>query len=235
MYEGMLGALGELKDDSMRVAKIGASVFVGAAAAKVVVGLVDSFVSTMEDPADKDKKVLDPTSATYKYVTPLLPAVVGVVLVNQLGNRYPEYSLGAAAGMFAYTLGALLQRNVGVASDVKADDRIGPRLSPFSQEKAYGALGAPDNYDSSLLAGLGQARYGGVQVPNYSISRYLNGAPTQIQSLMGAPTQIQALMGAPTQIQSLQGAPTQIQSLSGAPTQVQTASPAAMSAAATLV
>jgi hypothetical protein len=218
MYEGMLGALGELKDDSMRVAKIGASVFVGAALAKVVVGLSDKYISTD-----------DKTSMTYKYLNPLFPALAGVVIVNRLGNQYPEYSLGAAAGMFAYTLGALLSRNTG-----DADDAAGKRLSPFDQGKAYG-LGAPDNYDSSLLAGLGQARYGGVNVPNYSISRYLSGAPTQIQSLQGAPTQIQALMGAPTQIQSLQGAPTQIQSLAGAPTQVQTASPAAMSAAATLV
>ena len=224
MYEGMLGALGELKDDSMRVAKIGASVFVGAALAKVVVGLSDKYISTD-----------DKTSMTYKYLNPLFPALAGVVIVNRLGNQYPEYSLGAAAGMFAYTLGALLQRNVGVDAK-EADDRIGPRLSPFSQEKAYGALGAPDNYDSSLLAGLGQARYGGPSIPNYSVSRYMMaGAPTQIQSLMGAPTQIQSLMGAPTQIQSLMGAPTQIQSLNGAPTQVQTVSPAAAGAAATLV
>ena len=218
MYEGMLGALGELKDDSMRVAKIGASVFVGAAAAKVVVGLSDKYLAKG-----------DATSALSKYVNPLLPALVGVVIVNRLGNQYPEYSLGAAAGMFAYSVGALLTRNFGAA-----DTDSAAKLSPFSQAPAYG-LGAPDNYDSSLLAGLGQARYGGVQVPNYSISRYLNGAPTQIQSLMGAPTQIQSLMGAPVQVQSLNGAPTQIQSLMGAPTQVQTGSPAAMSAAATLV
>ncbi len=218
MYEGMLGALGELKDDSMRVAKIGVSVFAGAAAAKIVVGLSDKYLAKG-----------DASSALSKYVNPLLPALVGVVLVNRLGNQYPEYSLGAAAGMFAYSLGSLLTRNIGDAPDATLK-----RLSPFDQAQALG-LGAPDNYDSSLLAGLGQARYGGVQVPNYSISRYLNGAPTQIQSLMGAPTQIQSLMGAPVQVQNLAGAPTQIQSLSGAPTQVQTASPAAMSAAATLV
>jgi hypothetical protein len=227
MYEGMLGALGELKDDSMRVAKIGVSVFAGAAAAKIVVGLSDRYFSST---GTGDAAQVDKESMLYKYVNPLLPALVGVVIVNRLGNQYPEYSLGAAAGMFSYTLGALLSRNFGAEADA-----TGKRLSPFDSAKAYGALGAPDNYDSSLLAGLGQARYGGVNVPNYSISRYLSGAPTQIQSLMGAPTQIQSLMGAPTQIQSLQGAPTQIQSLSGAPTQVQTASPAAMSAAATLV
>lgn len=216
---GMLGALGEVKDDAQRVGTLGVAVFAGAAAAKLVIAAMDKYVAK------------DPSGAVARYVTPVVPALVGVALVNRMGNQYPVAATGLAAGMVSYSIGSLLSRNVG---------EMGVKLSPHDlpSKTLLGNLGygQVDSYDSSLLAGLGQARYGGVSIPNYSVSRYMMaGAPTQIQSLQGAPTQIQSLMGAPTQIQSLMGAPTQIQSLNGAPTQVQTVSPAAAGAAATLV
>lgn len=226
---GMLGALGEVKDDAQRVGTLGVAVFAGAAAAKIVVNLSDKYFAMKADSAGA--KVLDESSAMYKYINPLIPSIVGVVLVNRLGNQYPVASTGLAAGMVSYTVGSLLSRNLG-----DYGDKLSPHSAPKNTLLGNLGYGQVDSYDSSLLAGLGQARYGGVSIPNYSVSRYMMaGAPTQIQSLQGAPTQIQSLMGAPTQIQSLMGAPTQIQSLNGAPTQVQTVSPAGAGAAATLV
>ena len=226
---GMLGALGEVKDDAQRVGTLGLAVFAGAAAAKIVVNLSDKYLASKKDAAGV--AALNTDSAMYKYVSPVLPSVVGVLLVNRMGNQYPVAATGLAAGMVSYTVGTLLSRNLG-----ETGNKLSPHTAPLNTLLGNLGYGQVDSYDSSLLAGLGQARYGGPSIPNYSVSRYMMaGAPTQIQSLMGAPTQIQSLMGAPTQIQSLMGAPTQIQSLNGAPTQVQTVSPAAAGAAATLV
>lgn len=148
-----------LKEDSMEAATLGASVLVGAAVAKQVVGL----------------KALETIPAA-KWVKPLIPIAVGVAVHSYGKGRYPVAAPGVAAGMVAF----------GVAGLVKA---VLPAPAAGATDMAsylpFNGLGY--TYDSGLM-GLGYSYGAGVDA-------YMNGAPTQVQSLMGMPVQVQSLQG----------------------------------------
>ncbi len=250
MYqEGMLGALENVGSDALTVGRAGLAVFVGAAAAKFVTNLTADLVAPLtEKGADGTVKLHtkaadNVVSFSRLYLAPLVPAVVGVGIYNQLGSKFPPEAYGLAAGMVGYSIGTLISNvmldkdkaKLAIATGAVQDSQnkiIGAVLkgkdsgiaafelnfNPFlSPSRQLAGLGAPDSYDSSLM-GLGNM--------DYSIRRYM---------MAGAPTQVQRLQGAPVQIQSLNGAPTQVQSLQGAPVQVQSLSPVGLSAAATLL
>ena len=141
-----------LKEDSMEAATLGASVLVGAAVAKQVVGVA----------------ALNSLPAA-KWLKPLIPVAVGIAVHSYGKGRYPVAAPGIAAGMVAF----------GVAGLVKAATSAADPYIPFA--------GLGFTYDSDLM-GLGYSYGAGVDA-------YMNGAPTQVQSLMGMPVQVQTLQG----------------------------------------
>jgi hypothetical protein len=158
-----------LKEDSMEVAKIGASALAGAAIAKVVVEKVGPMLSE------------DPKSALRTYATPILPIVVGIAVHSYGKMQYPIAAPGVAAGMVAVGLGKLIGAVVGPS---KAADDAGAMVSKYVP---FAGLG--ETYDTGLLGGFGYSYGAGVD-------RYMMaGAPTQVQSLMGMPVQVQSLNG----------------------------------------
>lgn len=106
-----------------------------------------------------------------KWVKPLIPIAVGVAVHSYGKGRFPVAAPGVAAGMVAF----------GVAGLVKAATNAADPYLPFN--------GLGFTYDSGLM-GLGYSYGAGVDA-------YMNGAPTQVQSLQMA--------GMPVQVQSLQG------------------------------
>ena len=104
-----------------------------------------------------------------KWVKPLIPVAVGIAIHSYAKGRYPVAAPGVAAGMVAFGIAALVK-----AATDKADAYL-----PFN--------GLGYTYDSPLM-GLGYSYGAGVDA-------YMNGAPTQVQSLMGMPVQVQTLSG----------------------------------------
>jgi hypothetical protein len=155
-----------LKEDSMEVAKIGASALAGAAVAKVVVGKVGPMIFK------------DPTSALAKYVPPLLPIAVGIAVHSYGKSQFPIAAPGVAAGMVAYGIAGLVK---AVLPAAKAGETDMASYLPFNLS------GLGYTYDSALQ-GLGYSYGAGVDA-------YMHGAPTQVQSLMGMPVQVQTLSG----------------------------------------
>ena len=143
---------GDLKEDSMDMAKLGVSALAGAAVAKQVVGI----------------GMLDKLPAA-KWLKPVIPVAVGIAIHNRLKGQFPVAAPGVAAGMVAFGIAALVK-----AATDKADAYL-----PFN--------GLGYTYDSPLM-GLGYSYGAGVDA-------YMNGAPTQVQSLMGMPVQVQSLSG----------------------------------------
>ena len=129
-------------------------------------------------------KALDSLPAA-KWIKPLIPIAVGVGVHSYGKNQFPIAAPGVAAGMVAVGVAALVKAAVaGTSSDAMISSYL-----PFN---GLGELGYVYDYS---LQGLG---YG----PG-DVTRYMNGAPTQVQSLMGAPLQVQALAGlgaAPTTV-----------------------------------
>ena len=150
---------GDLKDDSMDVAKLGASALVGAGIAKAVteIGAVKSFAGG--------------------WVAPFLPIAIGVGVHNRLKGMYPIAAPGVAAGMVAVGVGKLIGK--AVAQFAPAQSGAVASYVPFA--------GLGYTYDSPLM-GLGYSYGAGVDA-------YMNGSPTQVQSLMGMPVQVQTLSG----------------------------------------
>ncbi len=109
------------------------------------------------------------------WVAPFVPVVVGVVVHNRGKASYPIAAPGVAAGMVAVGLGQL----VGKLLDLNA------KAAEFKSYVPFAGLGF--TYDSGLQ-GLGYSYGAGVDA-------YMNGAPTQVQSLMGMPVQVQSLSG----------------------------------------
>lgn len=179
-----------LKEDSMEVAKIGASALAGAAIAKVVVGIAAKIGTDEKDPAKK------PTLPAW--APGLLPIAVGLGVHSYGKGMYPVAAPGVAAGMFAYGLGSVLANVLPAPKDAKSFDV--KAYLPFN------GLGG-DTYDTGLMGlgysyGAGVDAYMGLGYGGYSMEP---GAPVAIETLRGAPTQVQSLMGAPTQVQSLMG------------------------------
>lgn len=176
--------LAGLQEDAMEVLAVGGGAVVGIAAAK--------FVTKFLNDQSFTKDAAGAQAAWAKWTVPLVPAAVGVGVLfgsakANLAGAAKSAALGAAAGMAAVSIGQLVVAAIG-------------------EEKArsfyLAGLGANvDSYDSGLLAGLGEF--------DASVARYMrmNGAPTQVQSLMGAPVQVTAFAGAPTQVQALAGSP----------------------------
>lgn len=81
-----------LKEDSMDVAKIGASALVGAAIAKQVTGIA----------------ALDKLPAP-QYVKPLIPIAVGIAVHSYGKAQFPVAAPGVAAGMMAFGLAGLVK------------------------------------------------------------------------------------------------------------------------------
>lgn len=193
MYEmnGLAGTLAGMKEDAMEAAKLGGGVVLGVSIAAWVDRMLKGDDAKPGFLADKDKNGQDVAWA--KWVRPLVPLAVGLGLFSKLRGQYPALAGANGLGMMGYGLGSL------VKSALKAADQ--------TDAAAYVSLGAVDNYESNILAGLGAA--------DYSINRYLSPSLNGYSRYPAAPTFVQQLQGAPTQIQSLQGAPTSIESLNG--------------------
>lgn len=178
---------GDLKEDAMDMAKLGGSALAGAAIAKLVVDKGAAMLSPIpsEDPAKGKSENKD--SAVRKYLIPLAPVVVGVAIHNRLKGQYPVAAPGVAAGMVAVGLGRLIS-NIIEKPKADAQGKVGmdiASLLPGGRDVALNGLGY--TYDSGLM-GLGYSYGSGVDA-------YMNGAPTQVQSLMGMPVQVQSLSG----------------------------------------
>lgn len=168
-----------IKEDSMEVAKIGASALAGAAIAKVVIEKVGPML---------------PAGAVSKYLTPVLPIAVGLGVHSYGKAQFPIAAPGVAAGMVAVGLGSLIGALTPDASKATVRSYV-----PFA------GLGA-DTYDTGLM-GLGA--YGaGVDAYMNGLGfgegySYAPNAPIAIQTLSGAPVQVLSGLGAgaPTQVQ----------------------------------
>jgi hypothetical protein len=170
-----------LKEDSMEVAKIGASALAGAAIAKIVVEKGSALIAPLPSEDATKGKPENADSAIRKYVMPLVPIAVGVAVHSYGKMQYPIAAPGVAAGMVAVGLGKLIGAVVGPSK--KADDAgaMVAKYVPFA--------GLGETYDTGLLGGFGYSYGAGVD-------RYMMaGAPTQVQSLMGMPVQVQSLNG----------------------------------------
>jgi len=182
-----------LKEDSMEAAKVGASVLAGAAVAKLVVDKASSMLVPVTSElksdatqAQKDAAAKNSESALRKFIIPLIPVAVGIGVHSYGKNQFPMAAPGVAAGMVAVGLGRLIANVIGTP---KADSFDIGAILPGGRDAALdkgsdGKFGYVYDYS---LQGLG---YG----PG-DVTRYMNGAPTQVQSLMGAPLQVQALAG----------------------------------------
>lgn len=163
MYsEGLYG----LKDDAMRVAKIGVGIGLGIAGAKVVDAMVPAFSYS-------------------EWVKPVVLIGAGAAVYGFGKDKsYAAWTSSFAAGWTAVGLGKLIGAALDAAGAAK--DPAGM----LAKVKGYVPFAGVDTYDTGLLAGLG---YGGY---NASVSRYMMaGSPTQVQQLMGAPLQVQQLAG----------------------------------------
>ena len=179
MYsEGLMG----LKDDAMKVAKVGLGVVAGAAAAKYLVEL---------------KKADGSELLKYKFsewINPLLLIGAGAAVYGYGRDRFPVAAPSFAAGWTAVALGKLIGAGLDAAN--------------MSESKKFVPFAGVDTYDSGLLAGLG---YTDASVRRYMMQgsptqvQTLMGAPIQVESLAGLGSTV--LNGSPTQIQTLQGAP----------------------------
>ena len=146
-----------LKEDSMDVAKIGASALLGAAIAKQVVGIA----------------ALDSLPAA-KYLKPLIPVAVGVAVHSYGKNQFPMAAPGVAAGMMAFGIAGLVKAVLPDAQQAT----VGAYL-PFN--------GLGETYDTGLMglgysygAGVDAYMHGApTQVQS------LMGAPTQVQAISG--------------------------------------------------
>lgn len=180
-YGRKMHGLGEIKDDAIKAASVGAGAVVGVAAARFLAGSAESAGFSKE--ADGSMNAYGKIASVG---IPLVGSIVTLYLGKDVKNDHAKNAIvGASAGMAA----------VAIAKLVKI-------LSPKLSDTFYlnGLAAGVDTYDSALLAGLGEM--------DYSVNRYMMaGSPTQIQSLMGSPTQIQSLMGAPLQVKQLAGAP----------------------------
>lgn len=177
-----------LKEDSMEVAKVGAAALAGAAVANYVIETAAHLIAPVtvksadksgaenEAAAAENKK-----SAVRKYIVPLLPVAVGVAVHSYGKNQFPMAAPGVAAGMVAVGLGRLIANAIGKPETGKTDFTA---FLPGGRDKGLDGFGYVYDYS---LQGLG---YG----PG-DVTRYMNGAPTQVQSLMGAPLQVQSLAG----------------------------------------
>ena len=173
-----------IKEDAIELASTGVGVVAGVAIAKMVTGYVEDMAwaktAVADSMADKGKK----------FGVPLIPAVVGVGLLAaaakfKLAGPARQATVGAAAGMFAVTVGKLVVN-----------------ASPEYAKKLYlNGLGAQvDSYDTGLLAGLGE------MMPNASVSAYMSrfaGSPASADVLLaGAPLVVddpsQGNIGSPT-------------------------------------
>lgn len=111
------------------------------------------------------------------WVAPFLPVAIGIGIHNRLKRTYPIAAPGVAAGMVAVGVGKLIGK--AVAQFVPSQAGNVASYVPFA--------GLGYTYDSPLM-GLGYSYGAGVDA-------YMNGAPTQVQSLMGMPVQVQSLSG----------------------------------------
>lgn len=180
-----------LKEDAMQAAKIGGGALVGAAIAKLVIdkgaALIAPTVEEATAAGDASKgKAANKDSALRKYILPLVPVGVGVFVHSKFAPQYPLAAPGVAAGMVAVGLGRLIS-NVIEKPKADKDGKKGmdvADLLPGGRDSALAGLGYVYDYS---LQGLG--------IGPGDVTRYMNGAPTQVQSLMGAPLQVQALAG----------------------------------------
>lgn len=150
-----------LKEDSMEAATLGASVLVGAAVAKQVVGI----------------DALDKLPAA-KWLKPLIPVAVGIAVHSYGKGRYPVAAPGIAAGMVAF----------GVAGLVKAA-LPAPAAGATDMASYLPFNGLGYTYDSPLM-GLGYSYGAGVDAymngaPTQVQVESLMGMPVQVQSLQG--------------------------------------------------
>jgi hypothetical protein len=185
-----------LKEDTMEVGKLGAAALAGAAIAKIVVDkgadlIAPTKVKTATEGGAKDQAEADANkkSALRKFIMPLVPVAVGIGVHSYGKSQFPIAAPGVAAGMVAFGLGRLLGNvlapttSAGNVDVTKLADSAVSFL-PFGHDTGLNGFGYVYDYS---LQGLG---YG----PG-DVTRYMNGAPTQVQSLMGAPLQVQALAG----------------------------------------
>jgi hypothetical protein len=195
-----------IKEDAVELLAVGGGAVVGIAAAKAVTGFIEGMAWTRDglpEGAEPTKEQI--AAAKFKtwapYASAAVPLVVGAGVIfaankaNLQGNAR-KAAVGVAAGMAAVAIGKIV---VAAAPDLA--------------KKVYlNGLGA-DNYDTGLLAGLGEI--------DATVAAYMN------RGLMGYPTQIQELRssssfaGAPILVQNASegmiGSPTVAQQLSGAP------------------
>ena len=179
-FGGLAGTLAGMKEDALEAAKLGGGVVLGVSLAHAV----NKTLSEMD--WAKDSKLA-------RYGIPLAPFALGLYLFSAHRGQYPALAGANGLGMMAYAVGAIAKKALIDAKQGKVAE--------------YVALGAVDNYESNILAGLGQM--------DYSINRYLSPSLNGYSRYPGAPTFVENLQGAPTQFQTLQGAPTSIESLNG--------------------
>ena len=159
-----------IKEDAIELASTGVGVVAGVAVAKMVTGYIEDMAWAKSAVAGTDWK-----KSAVQFGVPVIPAVVGVGLLaaaTKFALKGParQATVGAAAGMFAVTLGKIV-----IAA------------SPDMAKKLYlNGLGAGvDSYDTGLLAGLGE------MMPNASVSAYMSrfaGSPASADVLLaGAP------------------------------------------------
>jgi len=178
---------GDLMEDSMDMAKLGASALVGAGVAKFVVDMGAALLSPIPSENPERGKSENKDSLVRKYLVPLAPIAVGVTIHNRLKGMYPVAAPGVAAGMVAVGLGRLIS-NFVEKPKADAQGKVGmdiAALLPGGRDAALNGFGY--TYDSPLM-GLGYSYGAGVDA-------YMNGSPTQVQSLMGMPVQVQTLSG----------------------------------------
>jgi hypothetical protein len=192
---------------------IGASALVGAGVAKAVVKFAGEIgLEKAEDgsiPAKKKDGTTDNKAMLPEWAPGLVPVVVAAGIAwgadkYSLKGQAKNAAVGVAAGMFAYGIGKTI---VAVLPKAKADEeaKLGDSIAKYLPFNGLSA--AVDNYDTGLLAGLGEI--------DATVAAYMN------RGLMGSPTQVQTLSGAPILVQDARagmiGSPTIAQQLSGAP------------------
>jgi hypothetical protein len=174
MYsEGLMG----LKDDAMKVGKVGLGVVAGAGAAVAVVKMVPEYKFS-------------------EWVNPLLLIASGAAVYGYGKDKFPVAAPSFAAGWAAVGLGKLIGAGLKAAGQESIAQYV-----PFAGVDTYdsGLLAGLGygGYNASVSRYMMQGSPTQVQ--------QLMGAPIQVQALAGLGSSV--LDGSPTQVQTLSGAP----------------------------
>lgn len=207
---GRMHGLAGFKEEAMEVSILGASALVGAGVAKAVVGFAADIG------VEKDKDGVPVAATAEKPNKPTLPewvpGLIPVAVAAGIAWGADKYSLkgaakssaiGVAAGMFAYGVGKTVVALLPKRKEGETEEKFGDTLAKYLP---FNGLGA-DNYDTGLLAGLGQID---ATVAAY-MNRGLRGYPTEVQRLTngfaGAPIVVEdpraGVIGSPAVAQPL--------------------------------